>query len=145
MPVWLHWDKLTEADRRTVQKALTPRVDADDHVLWELNEPLPSGRALAAARRVLQKLRGFAALPAPPVAGDFRVWQLRKGNRRDLWKYAAITAKDSPVRRCLPGKNPDVRKQLAIRAVSRVDAFRVRCRRRRALWWFRLCLATVTD
>jgi hypothetical protein len=97
-----------------------------------LREEAVSDRALVAAARVIRKLRRNAglAVPEPPGPPDWRVWQLRQAG----WKYEALAAHDSPVKRDLRGKSPESRKVLAIRAVRRIEEFR----RAAPPWWFRV-------
>ena len=102
-------------------------------------------RTLLRGYRALEKLRAVPRLkvPEPPAPADWRVWHHYR--RLAHCKYDALAAPDSPVRSALRGKSRESRRQLAMRAVKRVDTFRLRCRRARRTWWFKIFDRLMSD
>jgi hypothetical protein len=83
-----------------------------------------------------------ADLPVPPPPAAWRVWRLVE---RERWKYAAVTADDSPARASLSGRNVETRHQQALAAVKAVRAFRAACEAAGRAWWFKAAERVMLD
>jgi hypothetical protein len=120
-------DRLSLTERNALDKAFVHRHTPDGGDEFILR-PNASARVVKVAVAAIKKLQPTLPLPVPPSTPHWRVWQLRQAG----WKYEALAAPDSPARRFLRGSSPESRKQLALRAVRNVEAFR----RRAPAWWF---------